>query len=235
MNLRPKDPARVRADALRVASRKVAEGCRPCGDAYVDAEGLRACQVLKEWLGHTGEARRFADAAARTHDRLQQVFWNGEYFTDWIRGPRHGGFSADGNVLAMLFGVASDEQARSILRFIAARGLDRKTPLRTCDPVYPFWHVFPFYFLAGIPDYHRTLIWPWLGTLNAVNKFRLGQRESAIADLAQIGAWFVERNAVAEVYESDGMMVNRRLYQAEVPFAWNAGIYVYAAHTIGLV
>lgn len=36
-------------------------------------EGLRACQLLKEWLGHAGDARRFAEAAARTHERLQQV------------------------------------------------------------------------------------------------------------------------------------------------------------------
>ncbi len=198
-------------------------------------EGLRACQALKEGLGHAADARRCADAAARTRDRLQQIFWNGEYYTDWIHGSRHGGFSSDGNVLAILFGVAGEAQARSILRFIAARGLDRDTPLRTCDPVYPFWQVFPFYFLAGIPDYHRALIWPWLGTLNAINKFHLGQREAAIADLARIGTWFVERNAVAEVYEPDGMMLNRRFYQAEVPFAWNAGIYVYAVHTLGVV
>ncbi len=197
-------------------------------------EGLRACRAMKEWLGHPDDARRFEDAAGKTHDALQRVFWNGEYFTDWVRGPRHGGFSSDGNVLAILFGVASEEQARAILRFIAARGLDRDTPLRTCDPVYPFWQVFPFYFLAGIPDYHRTLIWPWLGTLNAVNKFRLGHPDTAVADLARIGAWFVARNAVGEVYERDGMLVNRRFYQAEVPFAWHAGLYVYAVRALGL-
>ena len=197
-------------------------------------EGLRACRALKEWLGHMDDARRFEDAAGKTYDALQRIFWNGEYFADWIRGSRHGGFASDGNVLAILFGVATEDQARSIRRFIAARGLDRDTPLRTCDPVYPFWQVFPVYFLAGIPDYHRTLIWPWLGTLNAINKFRLGERESAIADLARIGAWYVALNAVAEVYERDGRPLSRRFYQAEIPFAWNAGLYVYAAHALGL-
>jgi hypothetical protein len=163
------------------------------------------------------------------------VFWNGEYFTDWIRGPRHGGFASDGNVLAMLFGAAGEDQARAILHFIASRGLDRDSPLRTCDPVYPISQVFPFYFLAGIPDYHRTLVWPWLGTLNAINKFRLGDQPAALSDLARIGALFVERNAVAEVYEPDGRLLQRRFYQAEFPFAWNAGLYIYAAHTLGLI
>ncbi len=197
-------------------------------------EGLRACRAIKEWLGHMDDAHRFENAAEKTYDALQRVFWNGEHFIDWIHGSRHGGFSSDGNVLAILFGVATEDQRRSILQFIAARGLDRDTPLRTCDPVYPFWQVFPFYYLAGIPDYHRTLIWPWLGTLNAINKFRLGRQGEAVADMARIGDWYVARNAVAEVFESDGMMLNRRFYQAEVPFAWNAGLYVYAVHAIGL-
>ncbi len=197
-------------------------------------EGLRACMAIKEWLGHASDARRFADAAAATAEALRRVFWNGTYFADWIRGSRHGGFCSDGNVLAILFGVATDAEAASILRFIETRGLDRDTPLRTCDPVYPVWQVFPFYFLAGIPDYHRTLIWPWLGTLHAINKFRRGQRDAALADLARIGGWYAARNAVAEVFESDGMMLNRRFYQAEVPFAWNAGLYIYAVRAMEL-
>ena len=198
-------------------------------------EALRACRALKEWLGHMEDARRFEDAASRTSAALQRVFWNGEYFTDWIRGPRHGGFASDGNVLAILFGAAGEEQARAILHFIASRGLDSDSPLRTCDPVYPISQVFPFYFLAGIPDYHRTLVWPWLGTLNAINKFRLGDQAAALSDLARIGALFVEHNAVAEVYEPDGRLLQRRFYQAEFPFAWNAGLYIYAAHTLGLI
>ena len=198
-------------------------------------EGLRAGRVVKELLGHMDDARRYEELAAKTGRALQRVFWNGQYFTDWVRGSRHGGFASDGNVLAMLFGVASNDQASLIQRFIAGQGLDRETPLRTSDPVYPIWQVFPFYFLAGIPDYHRTLIWPWLGTLNAINKFRLGHQDEALADLARIGAWYVARNAVAEVYEQDGRPLSRRFYQAEVPFAWNAGLYVYAVHTLGLV
>ncbi len=86
------------------------------------------------------------------------------------------GFSADGNVLAMFFGVATEQQSRQISRYIDEHRLDAGAPLRTCHPIYPIWQVFPFYFLAGILDYHRTLTRPWLGTLNAVNKARLALR-----------------------------------------------------------
>lgn len=197
-------------------------------------EGLRACEAIKQILGHEGDARRFRSAADRLYEALQRVFWNGAYFTDWVRGERRGGFSSDGNILAILFGVATDEQARRIAEHIDERALDRDTPLRTCDPVYSLWQVFPFYIVSGIPDYHRTLIWPWLGTLHAVNKLRMGRREAALADLARIGDWYVQRNAVAELYTPEGQPVSRRFYQAEVPFAWNAGLYVYAVHSLDI-
>lgn len=197
-------------------------------------EGLRACQTLKQALGAPADEAMFRSAADRLHERLQATFWNGQYFTDWIRGRRRGGFSSDGNVLAIFFGFATSEQARSIQRFIDDRRLDADTPLRTCDPVYPAWQVFPFYYLAGIPDYHRTLIWPWLGTVNAVNKFRSGDRSGAVVDLARIGSWYARENTVAEVYEPGGVPVSRRFFQAEFPFAWHAGLYVYAVHAVGL-
>ncbi len=198
-------------------------------------EGLRACASLKETLGKPHDAEKFREVAARTAEQLQAQFWNGDYFTDWIRGSQRGGFSADGNILAIFFNVATEAQARQILAYITAHGLDRETPLRTCYPIYPPWHVFPLYYLAGLGDYHRALIWPWLGTLNAVNKFRLGLRDAALADLARIGQWYIHGHAVNEVYSKEGIPVVRRFYHAEVPFAWNAGLYVYASHTLRLI
>lgn len=197
-------------------------------------ESLRACEMLKEWLGKPHDAEAFRAAAVRLYERLHAVFWNSSYFTDWLRKSRRGGFSSDGNVLAIFFGIATAEQSHQIMRFIAEHQLDAETPLRTCYPVYPLWQVFPFYLLAGIPDYHRTLIWPWLGTLHAVNKFRLGYQDAALSDLARIGESYLRENFVAEVYEPGGQPVNRRFYQSEVPFAWNAGLYVYAVHALGL-
>jgi glycogen debranching enzyme len=196
-------------------------------------EGLRAYAALKHANGATEDAARVDRAADHVLERLQ-VFWTGKYFSDWIFGSRRGGFSADGNVLAMLFGLTTDAQARQILSYIREHGLDTTTPLQVCYPVYAPWQVFPMYYVAGIPDYHRTMIWPWLGTLNAVNKARFGDREGAVADLGRIGAWYIQHNAVNEVYNREGMPVSRRFYTAEVPFAWNAGAYVYAVHTLGL-
>jgi glycogen debranching enzyme len=195
--------------------------------------GLRASGALKRLNGQPDAAEAIDRTADRLRDRLE-IFWNGEYFTDWIFGSRRGGFSSDGNVLAMLFNVATEEQSRRILAYVARLGLDAGAPLRVCHPVYSRWRVFPMYYLAGIPDYHRTMIWPWLGTLNAINKARRGDRPGALLDLSRIGAWYIRGHAVNEVYDLTGLPVSRRFYTAEVPFAWNAGAYVYAVHEIGL-
>jgi glycogen debranching enzyme len=196
---------------------------------------VRAFAALAAALGEPDAAARASATGDAVGARLHAVFWNGDYFLDWVHGTRRGRFSSDGNVAAIFFGAASDDQARRILEYIASRGLDADTPLRTCDPVYPWWQVYPMYYLAGIPDYHRTLIWPWLGTLNAVNKARLGDRAAAVRDLEQIGTWYVRSGAVNEVYLPAGMPLSRRLYTSEVPFAWNAAFYVYALRTLGLV
>ena len=196
---------------------------------------LRAFAALASALGDADAGARAAGAAERVGVRLQTAFWHGDYFLDWVHGSRRGAFSADGNITAIFFGAATEDQSRRILAHISARGLDDGTPLRTCDPVYPWWTVFPMYYLAGIPDYHRKLIWPWLGTLNAVNKARFGDRAGAVRDLERIAAWYVRSGAVNEVYLPSGIPLSRRWYSSEVPFVWNAAFYVYALHALGLV
>lgn len=197
--------------------------------------GLRAFAALARATGDEAAAAIASHEADAVRARLTAVFWNGEYFVDWVNGRRRGGFSSDGNVSAIFFGAAAENQARRILAHIAARNLDVLTPLRTCDPVYRWWQVLPMYYLAGIADYHRTLIWPWLGTLNAVNKARLGDRAAAVRDLERIGALFVQSGAANEVYSINGTPVSRQFYTSEVPFAWNAAFYVYALHTLRLL
>jgi len=195
---------------------------------------LRAGEAIKRALRAEEAADRYGELAAQTHATLHAVFWNGEYFVDWVHGRRRGAFASDGNIFAMLFGLATPAQSTRIMAFIARRGLQRDAPLRTCDPVYPWWRVFPAYYLAGIPDYHRSLIWPWQGTLFALCKAQFGDRAGALADLAQLGEWYIRWHSVSEVYTPDGRPLARPFYTADVPFAWNAGTYVYVVHALGL-
>jgi glycogen debranching enzyme len=195
---------------------------------------LRGGETIKRGLQAGSAADQYGELAGQTHASLQSVFWNGDYFVDWVHGTHRGAFASDGNIFAMQLGLATPEQASRIIAFVARQGLQRDAPLRTCNPVYPWWRVFPAYYLAGIPDYHRTLIWPWQGTLFALCKDRAGDRAGALADLAQIGEWYIRWHSVSEVYTPDGRPLARRFYTADVPFAWNAGTYVYAVHALGM-
>jgi len=167
--------------------------------------GLRACEVIKRSLGADDGADRWRGLPAVTLERLHSVFWNGEYFSDWMNRGRRGGFSSDGNVLAVLWDVATPAEARRILEFVAAHGLQAATPARRCHPVYPAWRVFPLYDLAGFPDYHRTLIWPWLGTLLALREARDEDRTGTRADLSLLADWYVRGNSISEVYARAGV------------------------------
>jgi len=126
--------------------------------------GLRACAGIKRSLGAAEEAERWRRLAAVTFERLHAVFWNGEYFSDWVHRGRRGGFASDGDGLAMFWDVATPAQARRILEFVADHGLQ------------------------------RTLISPWLGTLLALHKERYEGRAGALEDLAVFADWYVRGN-----------------------------------------
>lgn len=186
-------------------------------------------------LGQSDQSRTCRAKAREICAKIRSVFWNGQYFYDWLDKNKHGGFAADGNVLAILFKIATPEQTQAIFNYIQANQLDQGHPLVSVWPPYRRTQTLITYWIAGIADYHSSLIWPWLGAINALNKFRHKKQKEAIADLALIGKWYLKNGVVAEVYEKDGQPVSRSLYQAEQPFAWHAASYIYAVRSIGLV
>ncbi|MBI3495323.1 hypothetical protein HY065_01715 [Candidatus Berkelbacteria bacterium] len=199
------------------------------------AKASKNLAAIYEVLGKERTMREYEQVARELYERIRKVFWNGEYLSDWVSGNRRGRFSADGNVLAMLFKITSPDQAETVFHFIMRHRLDMGHPLRTVWPPYGVYEVVPTYTVIGLADYHSDLIWPWIGSLNALNKFRLGKNDQALDDLALIADWYVARNGVAEVYNRTGIPVNRLFYQSEQPFAWNAACFVYAAKSMGLV
>jgi len=72
MIIRPKDPARVREDALRVAARKLVGGCRPCADAYINLarrngaseEEIRRVSQPEIWLGDSAPTSGFLGSSS---------------------------------------------------------------------------------------------------------------------------------------------------------------------------
>lgn len=179
-------------------------------------------------------ASHYSDLVLTAKKQITDIFWNGQYFVDWRRNKNYGGFSSDGNILAILYKLASPEQARVILNFIRKNHLENNNGLKTAYPAYSWHQIMPAYYIYGIPDYHSKLYWPWLSSLHVLAKWRSGDKHGALETLHNQALLFTKRGFVAEVYGRQGSPVERLIYQSEIPFAWNAAAYIYAVKSVGL-
>lgn len=158
---------------------------------------------------------------------INDTLWNGLYFSDWHDWRRHDYFASHPNMLAIIFGLATKEQAESILFFARKRAWNGWTLINSV-PEYPIWRVPIFHTLLGLKDYHNGFIWLQPGILYAVAQYKSGKKKEAKKTLTAIGKKIVQWNGAYEVYERNSTPVRRRIYTSEHPFAWSAGLFVWA-------
>lgn len=162
-------------------------------------------------------------------DLIRKAFWNGNFFADWVDWKRQDYFAAHPNMLAIIFGLATHEESADILNF-AKEHCWNGWALEENYPAYPWWRIPLLHTLAGMGDYHnRGCIWLQPTILYAVALRRLGETNESKKVLAQVAKKIVEYHGVYEIYEKNGMPVRRLFYHSEQPFAWSAGLYLWAA------
>lgn len=159
--------------------------------------------------------------------KINETFWNGEFFADWVDWKRHDYFASHSNMLAIIFGLATDTQARSILRF-AKKYCWNGWTLQTNYPRYPWWRIPLQNYVFGMRDYHNGLAWLQPGILYSVALHKVGQKQEASHVFKKISEKIIEYNGVYEVYEKNGAPVRRFFYKSEHQFAWSAGLFVWA-------
>jgi len=148
---------------------------------------------------------------------INRTFWNGNYFRDVENSER---FASDGNVLAVVFGLATKAQEKKILDFIRKKKLEEFT-LKQSFPEFEDSSL--YHKLTGVGDYHN-LMWLWVGCLFGVLKKGM---------LEKIAEKINEYGTVYEVYELDGRPVKRGIYKSEENFSWSAGLFVWAVGNAG--
>ncbi len=196
-------------------------------------KGMASMARIAELTGDDIGAAMFSDLACRTRDAIQERFWTGTYFADWHDGSGlHDYLSTDGNVLASLWGIADRNQARSIHSEISKRSLDR-IPLQTNSPKYPGRYLDILTRTLGLRDYHNGLCWPLLGCIDAVARRQAGMEKEAESELERIAGLIVRDNTVHEIYTQEGKPYKHPLYTSEHPFAWSAGLFIWAAKQLG--
>ncbi|MEK6898377.1 MAG: amylo-alpha-1,6-glucosidase [Nanoarchaeota archaeon] len=145
-------------------------------------------------------------------EKINKIFWNNEYYNDTDSSSV---FASDGNVLAIIFNLATKKQKESILQSIRKFKMEEFT-LKQSHPEYEKSSMFSR--IMGMGDYHN-LMWLWTGCLYGLIKKEM---------LDKIADKINEFNGVYEIYELDGKPVARFIYKSEKNFSWSAGLFIYA-------
>ncbi len=177
------------------------------------------------------DGRKYKELHSKVGRVLQEEFWNGRYFVDWIHKKKHDYFSTDGNLLAILFGLADKKQGEGIMECIDEFGINSDVPAKTNYPKYPFSKISYIDWAAGIGKYHNGMSWLWLGALDAIARNKLGNKDGAEEILGKMAEVINQYGAVYEIYENK-KPVKTWLYRSESPFAWSAGMFVKACKEI---
>ncbi len=187
---------------------------------------------LSEMFGELGiknKEKEYKKLFERVTNRINEIFWNGEYYNDWVDEKTHKEFSTDGNVLAIVWDIADTEKGKRIENSLDRLGINAFIPSLTNSPFYSGKEASSFLLkLTGMEDYHNGLCWLWLGCVDAVAKYKINRKRDAEKILERIAGIIVRHNNVYEVYEQTGLPLKRFFYKSEENFAWSSGLFVWA-------
>jgi len=200
------------------------------------AESLRSMSEICEILDKQTRSKYYADKYFKVKKVINSYLWDssrGGFYSDWMGLRRHHYFNADGNLLSILWDIADTEKTTCIMKNLD-RLLHRSSlPLPLTFDNYSFLRIFIANRLGGMKDYHAGFSWLWLGAIAALVKYRLRQKDEAISILEKISMRIIQDNNVGEIYHN-GRPVNLPFYKSERPWAWSAGLFIYACSTIGI-
>lgn len=193
------------------------------------SEALKSFAAMSALLNRTAIAENYLNKHRELTKKINEEFWNGIYYSDWINDKKkYNFFSTDGNVLAMLFGISSQEQNMKIIKHIEKNWID-VIPLRTNHPNYPRWRVASWMYLRGTSGYQNNFAsWLWLGSIYAVALYKNGYKKKAQSIHEKIAAIIEEHKAVYETYAPTGVPYKGWCWKCTRSFAWSAGLFLWA-------
>jgi glycogen debranching enzyme len=190
---------------------------------------VKLCEIVNN---KTAKAH-YAAVAKQIKERINALFWNGHYYIDWLGKHRNDFLATDGNLLAILFDMADDQQAKQIEKHITKYRLDKGEITELNYPKYAAKHIFPLFFPIFIQDYHNGLQWLWIGCADVIAKAKVGREKDGMLLLEAIAKKIVQYNGIYEVY-FEGKPLKRFFYSSEQGFAWSAGFFILACHYLGV-
>jgi glycogen debranching enzyme len=188
---------------------------------------LVAMAALERQSGDPVHAASYDTRAKALAAQIQASFWNptAGHFRNTTTLEQ---FSPDGDLFAIVTGLATPAQAETVL--------SRCDALLTLHPLLPALEgdyagsMIPIQLrIAGIPHYHDRYEWPWLTSLYAWAAASAGDTRRANKGLSRVSTTALREGTFEEIYEGDGPTpVKTRLYESERDFSWSAGMYLRA-------
>jgi len=178
-------------------------------------------------LDLTDEAVVYIAEAEAVSRAIQEEFWRPDlgYF---VTSKELDQLSSDGNLLAIAWGLAMPEQAKSILKSMEEAGMSEPVPTRVVYPSYPSSLVAMENLLGGLSNYHTDASWLWIGAWHVLAYIQNGQMDRAQKIMERIVEVIIRDGQVNEVHGPDGKRLESIWYKSESPLTWNAGMIVYA-------
>lgn len=147
----------------------------------------------------------------------------------YLKGSPHSTmFTSAANFMAVAWGLTTRKQSLAILDYADKEEMASPVPSRVTDRDYPFYQVGPEMWIAGIPNYHTSCSWMWIGGWHVVANHRVGRREKAREIQDRMLATVARDGTVYEVHAPSGEPLATRLYHSEDPLSWNAAMILYA-------
>jgi len=184
---------------------------------------------IAETCGSPEDRRIIGQKAIVIREAINEHFWRpdlGYYVTSQF----FDNLSSSGNLLAIVWGLASPEQSHAILDVMRYYGMATPVPTKTVHRAYPKKFIAIENRISGIADYHTYFAWLWLGAWHVIALSRMERMEEARELLYNMSRVIVRDGAVHEVYRPDGHYASTFWYTSESPLTWSAGMFVYANH-----
>lgn len=195
------------------------------------------------WVSHDVHHREEMLKAHRTWFRVAGEFLNQPehpYYLPYASFLEVGEYmDVFANLLAIIFGVADRSRADMILDHIEKAGINKPFPIRAIDPPIRQedrdWRPYMLLGQQNLPyQYHNGGIWPFIGGFYVAALVKSGRTDDASKALIELA----NLNKLGEGKEEWQLKEWVNGATGEVPagsgswMAWNAGMYLYAYHSV---
>lgn len=184
-----------------------------------------ATDALK--YGYDEDHAYFRERAAQLKQAINDYFWRDE-LGYYVTSHRFDMLNSDGNLLAVAWGLAEPAQANAILDSMERHGMADPVPTRVTNRPYERQYIALENRLGGLPHYHSSAAWLWLGAWHVIALSRCGRLDEACQLLERLSAAVVRDQVVHEVYDTNGRFLSTFWYTSEAPLTWSAALVVHA-------